>query len=220
MTEMEMSPGERCEIVVNLADGKPAELLTVFEDEEDSISGMLLNLVGLADKPTPALTLMVDNTLPAQTAPLPDKLATIDRPAKDQIVKTREFILDMDHDGGNSAHAGHALMDMTINGAVMDMNVINERVERGVWERWRLQSNQGEHPFHVHGCSFLIEQTGGGATPADQQGWKDTMVLDDDGWSEFIVRFDYPATDEFPYMYHCHILEHEDRGMMGQFTVS
>jgi FtsP/CotA-like multicopper oxidase with cupredoxin domain len=220
MTEMEMSPGERCEIIVDLADGKPAELLTVFEDEEDSVSGILLNMIGLADKPAPALTLVVDNSLPAQTAPLPDKLATIDRPADSAIVKTREFILDMDHDGGHSAHAGHALMDMTINGAVMDMNVINERVKRGVWERWRVQSNQGEHPFHVHGCSFLIEQMGGGATPADQRGWKDTMVLDDDGWSEFIVRFDYPASDEYPYMYHCHILEHEDRGMMGQFTVS
>jgi len=37
---------------------------------------------------------------------------------------------------------------------------------------------------------------------------------------ELIVRFDHKATDEFPYMYHCHILEHEDRGMMGQFTVA
>jgi len=37
---------------------------------------------------------------------------------------------------------------------------------------------------------------------------------------ELIVRFDHKATDEFPYMYHCHILEHEDRDMMGQFTVA
>ena len=34
------------------------------------------------------------------------------------------------------------------------------------------------------------------------------------------VRFDHPATDDFPYMVHCHILEHEDMGMMGQFTVT
>ncbi|MEW8208090.1 MAG: multicopper oxidase domain-containing protein [Candidatus Thiodiazotropha taylori] len=34
------------------------------------------------------------------------------------------------------------------------------------------------------------------------------------------MRFDYPATDDYPYMYHCHILEHEDMGMMGQFTVA
>ena len=46
------------------------------------------------------------------------------------------------------------------------------------------------------------------------------VVADDDDWSQILVRFDYPATEWFPYMYHCHILEHEDRGMMGQFTVA
>ena len=40
------------------------------------------------------------------------------------------------------------------------------------------------------------------------------------GWTELLVRFDHEANDQFPYMYHCHILEHEDGGMMGQFTVS
>jgi FtsP/CotA-like multicopper oxidase with cupredoxin domain len=38
--------------------------------------------------------------------------------------------------------------------------------------------------------------------------------------AEILVRFDHPATPEAPYMYHCHILEHEDSGMMGQFTVT
>ena len=37
--------------------------------------------------------------------------------------------------------------------------------------------------------------------------------------TEIIVRFDYEATDEYPYMLHCHILEHEDYGMMWQYTV-
>ena len=111
-------------------------------------------------------------------------------------------------------------MDMTINGAAMDMNVINERVKRGVWERWRIRADQGAHPFHVHGCSFFIERMEGAEAPPDQQGWKDMVVLDDDDWSEIVVRFDYPASEQHPYMYHCHILEHEDRGMMGQFTVT
>jgi blue copper oxidase len=34
------------------------------------------------------------------------------------------------------------------------------------------------------------------------------------------VRFDNPAPADKPFMYHCHILEHEDHGMMGQFTVA
>ena len=188
----------------------------------------MLNLFDRSEKtpPKPSLTLIVDKTLPAHTAPLPEQLATIIRPQEHKITRTRDFKLAMEDGGGNEnggdhgKHGGHAAMDMTINGVAMDMNVINERVKRGVWERWRIRSNQGAHPFHVHGCSFLIEQMEGASAPLDQQGWKDMVVLDDDDWSEIIVRFDHPATEQYPYMYHCHILEHEDRGMMGQFTVS
>ena len=228
LTMMEMAPGERCEIIVDMEDGNSAELLTLFEDEVDlddaveDFFGSLLDMLGRSENSIPqaSLTLRVDGALPAQTAPLPERMTTIVRPEENEIVRTRDFMLTMDDDdGGHDQQEGHALMDMAINGVPMDMNVINERVNRGVWERWRIRSNQGEHPFHVHGCSFLIEQMGGEATPPDQQGWKDMVVLDDDDWSEIVVRFDHPASDRFPYMYHCHILEHEDRGMMGQFTV-
>ena len=230
LTTMEMSPGERCEIVVDLADGKPAGLLTLFEDEfddeEEGIVSNLQNLLGKSETaPSPSLTLLADSSLPAHTAPLPEKLSTIIRPKPDDIVRTRDFMLEMEHgvvadNAGHGDHVGHGAMDMTINGAAMDMKVINERVTRGSWERWRIRSDQGAHPFHVHGCSFLIEQMEGATAPADQQGWKDTVVVDDDDWSEIVVRFDHLATERYPYMYHCHILEHEDRGMMGQFTVS
>ena len=225
LTTMEMSPGERCEVVIDMADGKPAGLLTLFEDEfDDDEEGVLGSLASLFDRfesapPSPSLTLIVDSSLEANTEPLPERLATIVRPLPQEIARTRDFMLTMDHGDGDD-DGGHPAMDMAINGAAMDMNVINERVERGVWERWRIRSNQGAHPFHVHGCSFLIEQMEGAAASPDQQGWKDVVVVDDDDWSEIIVRFDHPATDQYPYMYHCHILEHEDRGMMGQFTVS
>ena len=225
LTAMEMSPGERCEIVIDMADGKPAGLLTLFEDEfdddEDGILGSLSNLFDRSERslPSPSLTLVVDNALAANTAPVPEQLAAIVRPRPQEIVRTRDFMLTMGNGDGDS-DGGHAAMDMAINGAAMDMNVINERVERGVWERWRIRSDQGAHPFHVHGCSFLIEQMEGAAASPDQRGWKDVVVVDDDDWSEIIVRFDHPATERYPYMYHCHILEHEDRGMMGQFTVS
>lgn len=225
MTAMEMAPGERCEIVVDLADGAPAGLLTLFEDQFDEEEGSLssvLNRFFSSGKPAPSLTLMPDKTLPAHTAPLPDKIAEIVRPKPSEIARTRDFTLEMEggHGGGHSQHAGHAGMTMTINGAVMDMNVINEEVKRGQWERWRIRADDGAHPFHVHGCSFLIESMEGAPAPADQQGWKDMVVADDDGWAEILVRFDYPADKAHPYMYHCHILEHEDLGMMGQFTVN
>lgn len=224
LTSMEMAPGERCEIIVDMSDGNTAELLTLFEDQFDGegVVDQALNLFRRSEAlpSEPSLTLTVDASLPAQTAPIPEELVAIPRPSKNEIVRTRDFSLTMEHSSDHGAHSGHAEMDMAINGAAMDMSVINERVQRGVWERWRIRSDQGAHPFHVHGCSFLIENMEGAAAPVDQQGWKDVVVLDDDDWSEIVVRFDHLASEQFPYMYHCHILEHEDRGMMGQFTVS
>jgi FtsP/CotA-like multicopper oxidase with cupredoxin domain len=41
-----------------------------------------------------------------------------------------------------------------------------------------------------------------------------------DGRAQILVRFGHPADDATPYMFHCHILEHEDAGMMGQFVVA
>ena len=223
LTSIEISPGERCEIIVDMADGQGAELLTLFEDVidvEDGDEEIDLTRLPAALREGASLALRVDVSLPAQTAPLPETLTTIIRPRADDIVHTREFKLTMDHSGGHGDHGGHALMDMAINGAAMDMSVINERLPLGVWERWRIRSDGGAHPFHIHGCSFLIDKMEGVTPPPDQQGWKDVVVLDDDAWSEVVVKFDHPATRQFPYMYHCHILEHEDRGMMGQFTVT
>ena len=231
LTNMTISPGERSEIVIDMSDGKSVGLQTLFADqfnEDRSIVDRLFAVFGESERyPTPpSLTLVVNKTLPANTTPIPDQLAPIVRPQPVEIVRSRDFVLNMDGRRGreNREHRelrnDHVKMDMTINGAAMDMNVINERVRRGVWERWRIRSNDDAHPFHVHGCSFLIERENGLPVSLDQRGWKDIVFVDDDGWSEILVRFNHTATERHPYMYHCHILEHEDRGMMGQFTVS
>ena len=74
------------------------------------------------------------------------------------------------------------------------------------------------HPFHVHGAQFHVLSENGGPPKAHNRGLKDTVLID--GQAEIAVRFDNPAGPNTPFMYHCHILEHEDAGMMGQFTVS
>lgn len=68
------------------------------------------------------------------------------------------------------------------------------------------------------GALSLSARAQGATPPAYAQGWKD-MVHVEGGWSEVLVKFDYEAPENAPYMYHCHILEYEDCGMMGQFTV-
>jgi blue copper oxidase len=108
---------------------------------------------------------------------------------------------------------------MAINGLPMNMERIDEQVVKGTTEIWRISVDDMLHPFHIHGCSFRILSQNGEPPPAYAAGWKD-MVHVEDGWSEVLVKFDYEATEHAPYMYHCHILEHEDCGMMGQFTVT
>ncbi|MEM7537530.1 MAG: multicopper oxidase domain-containing protein [Chloroflexota bacterium] len=163
------------------------------------------------------LEIRVDSTRMGEGL-LPDKLNTIIPLTRADAVVTRTFELEME-EGEEEGDGGVAMDEMfSINGQPMKMDVINERVKKGDVEIWRITGEDMDHPFHMHGTSFLIlSQDGNPPEPADQ-GWKDVVVVGD-GWTDVIMRFDYEATEAYPYMYHCHILEHEDHGMMGQFTV-
>ena len=90
-------------------------------------------------------------------------------------------------------------------------------IKQGSVERRTVSANMMMHPFHLHGVSFQVLSENGRATKAQNQGWKDTVLVD--GQVEILMRFDQRASAELPYMFHCHILEHGDGGMMGQFTV-
>lgn len=107
-----------------------------------------------------------------------------------------------------------------INGKAFDMNVPMFAAARGQYERW-LISGKGDmmlHPFHIHGTQFRILSENGQAPAAHRRGWKDTVRVEG-GVSEVLVKFDHQAPREFAYMAHCHLLEHEDTGMMLGFTV-
>ena len=96
---------------------------------------------------------------------------------------------------------------------------IDERVRKGDLELWRVTRDEMDHPFHLHGASFQILSQRRRPPRPEDQGWKDTVEVGY-GWTDLLVKFEHEANDQFPFMFHCHILEHEDGGMMGQFTVS
>ncbi|MCH7685764.1 MAG: multicopper oxidase domain-containing protein [Planctomycetes bacterium] len=107
-----------------------------------------------------------------------------------------------------------------INGKGMDMAIIDERIRLGDTEVWEVSNpNQQAHPFHVHGDSFQILSRDGALPPANELGWKDVVLLRPFETVRIIKRFRDYADPERPFMFHCHILEHEDVGMMGQFVV-
>lgn len=129
---------------------------------------------------------------------------------------------NMQHgDMGNMKHGTFDFHNANrINGQAFDMNKPMFAAAKGQHERWVI-SGQGDmmlHPFHIHGTQFRILSENGKAPAAHRAGWKD-MVRVEGGVSEVLVKFDHDAPKEHAYMAHCHLLEHEDTGMMLGFTV-
>ena len=116
---------------------------------------------------------------------------------------------------GYDFHSGNK-----INGQAFNMAKPMFNVTPGQLEKWTI-SGEGDkmlHPFHIHGTQFRILSENGKPPAPHRQGWKDMVNVD--GWrSEVLVRFDHRAAAEHAYMAHCHLLEHEDTGMMLGFSV-
>jgi FtsP/CotA-like multicopper oxidase with cupredoxin domain len=106
-------------------------------------------------------------------------------------------------------------MQFQINGVSFDPNRVDQHAALGATEVWTL-SNQGDmdHPFHLHGFQFQVIDRNG--TPEPFVAWKDTVNLRKNDVVRIAVKLgDFPGMR----MYHCHILEHEDAGMMGMIDV-
>lgn len=108
-----------------------------------------------------------------------------------------------------------------INNQSFDLDVINEEIALNNEEIWEI-TNQSmiAHPFHIHDVQFYLLTRNGVQVPENERGRKDVVIVPpQNGSVRFITKFEDFADDEVPYMYHCHMLTHEDDGMMGQFVV-
>ncbi len=72
-----------------------------------------------------------------------------------------------------------------------------------------------DHPFHLHGFFFQVLEKNGVAQPLESTGNKDTVIVPMKSSMKLVTRFDEPGH----WMYHCHILEHAEGGMMGEIHV-
>jgi FtsP/CotA-like multicopper oxidase with cupredoxin domain len=192
---LRLAPGERAEILVDFSDGGAPVLIS---DPEQAYG---------------VLQFATDSTLSARIARLPDQLDGAPEDLSGTEVATRQVSLDMGMGGMMMGGGGFA-----INGRPYDMGRIDFEVALGSVERWQIRSTMVAHPFHVHGVRFRVVTENGGPPRPENAGWKDTVLVP--GEAEILARFDQTASRETPFMFHCHILEHEDAGMMGQFTVT
>jgi FtsP/CotA-like multicopper oxidase with cupredoxin domain len=198
MTRIQLTAGERAEIVVKLRPGERRVLRSYKPD----LGGGFQRFSG-GDDQFDVLQVRAAAQL-KNTTEIPATLSRMDRLDPAGAAATRSFKL-----------SGH-----NINGVGMDLNKINHVSTVGTTEVWEVFNNDGEaHSFHVHDVQFQILSVDGQAPPAELSGWKDTVSVHSGRRYKLIMQFRDHSDPNTPYMFHCHILFHEDAGMMGQFVV-
>jgi bilirubin oxidase len=209
-TRMILAPGERGEVIVDLTgQTEPLTLISDAVHEENKVLRFVRTIIN-AERDENQVFKIIE-LRPQPTAKvnetIPQLLNSIERIPATSAVRTRRFILNP--------------RNRSINGEVMNHDYVNEVVQSSDVEIWEIINLSGTyHPFHIHGVQFQILDRGG-KPPADyEKGWKDTVLVSNAEIVHVIMRFPEFSDSHTPYMYHCHILEHEDMGMMGQFIVT
>lgn len=200
-TSVTLGPGERCEVVVECSPGEEIMLRSLgFEDnlgvpEDDFAPNFRLQ------ETHDLLLLRAADTL----RPSPTPLATlVKRP-----VPAHEGLIERHFD----------LNGFQINGKSMDMNRVDLAIAHDQPEIWNVRNGNADwvHNFHIHDAAFQVLDVRGTDAVFDYEGWKDTVTIPPNAQVKLLVQFGQYTDPHYPYMYHCHMLYHEDQGLMGQF---
>jgi FtsP/CotA-like multicopper oxidase with cupredoxin domain len=182
-------PGERLDLVIE-APGAATLRSLPYERATGAGAGEEIDLVRF----NPA-------DMPSETpAPLPASLRPIDVlpvPAPRQTLRLGERMV-------------HHAWQFTINDQVFP-NVPPVDATAGTRQIWRVENgSEMDHPFHLHG--FFFQRQG---VPE----WKDTLNIPALAKVNIVIDFAARNGGTGDWMYHCHILEHADRGMMGEVRI-
>ncbi len=245
MNGLTIAPGERFELLVDFSDGRSVQLETgadsraVMRMGPDTGPGMGSPMMtGVTGGGAGSLMRFdVDPSLSAKASSIPARLVDIPPPAASSSMVRRQLSLDMGPammmrgmagpgrapmggmGPGGMGRGGMAMgMPVGINGRVFEMDRIDFEPALGSSEIWEITPSMMAHPFHVHGVIFRVLSLDGKPPAPHLAGGKDTILLD--GPAELLMQFTQPATRRTPFMFHCHILEHEDAGMMGQYATN
>lgn len=205
-----LSPGERVDILVNLAGaalGSTLNLLSFGSELPADIAGAR-GAGPLDGADFQILELRLIEATASAVTEIPAAITTLNKYAEADAAVTRH--LPFNFAGGV----------FTIGDSPFDMSRIDQTVQLGDVEIWELENTTFlSHPFHIHDIQFFILDRNGVAPAPQDAGKKDTVLVRAGETVRFITKFDDFADPDIPYMYHCHILPHEDAGMMGQFVV-
>ncbi|MBK8364943.1 MAG: multicopper oxidase domain-containing protein [Bacteroidetes bacterium] len=221
LTRLMLGSGERAEILVDFS-GQQGNTFFIKQygsqlpagypgGPPDAMGMMVLGPLDNTDFNLLQLNVIAPTSDPVSTIP-----ATLSLNVPYSVVGADNFTV---------AFTGVPMMSMTnfaMNGVQFDENVINMTTTQNTIMKWTL-SNQSmmPHPFHIHGNHFFVLAVNGATPPLNMQGRKDVAVVSPMGGSLVLITQYNDFNDPMmPYMFHCHILSHEDNGMMGQFIVN
>jgi bilirubin oxidase len=151
------------------------------------------------EKPRELLTLATTDAAPGASPAIPTTLRPVPPLDATKATATRVVVL----------------FQGFLNNRPFDANRSDFIAPLGATEIWQLENPLAmDHPFHLHGFQFQVLDRNG--VPEPFRAWKDTVNVPKGGLVRFLVRY-----DDFPgkWMFHCHILDHEDHGMMGILEV-
>jgi bilirubin oxidase len=223
-TRIRISPGERYEILLDLSgmSGQSLYLMSYASELATGIQGgptmpmppgnppmnsplngvnfniLQLNVISQTSNPITAFpnNLVQVNTIPSSQS---NRTRVIDMTAINQMSMDGPFYF---------------------NGKLFDMDSINYIIPLDDTEIWEIKnSTMVAHPFHIHDVQFNILDRDGNLPPVNERAFKDVVLIKPQETVRFITKFETFTDTVLPYVYHCHVLMHEDDGMMGQFLV-
>lgn len=212
-SSLTLAPGERAEVLVNFSDAPAGQVTRLLADTAGGGmgTGMGMGMGGAAGAEVTALTMRVD--LPRQPGAMSSPPARLS-PAPAVAVGSGATVRTFSLEGGMMGSP------FTLNGRRFDMGRIDLAVPAGAVEVWRFVNHTGmAHPMHVHGVRMSLLSRDGSVPAAYEQGLRDTFVVDTMQTVSVAVQMPLVPSSA-PLMFHCHILEHEDAGMMGQFITT
>jgi FtsP/CotA-like multicopper oxidase with cupredoxin domain len=222
LTALLLAPGERAELIVRAGAGASTARLVAARYDRRKMAMMGGSLPAdaalvLADvRFTPSGAATASSELPARLR----SIAPLGPVRGHQSVVFSEA-MDMKamHQPGASARSMPLGMHFMVNGAAYDPGRVTLASRRGEVEEWAIENRTDmDHPFHLHGTQFQIVARGRAGTRVGEAllAWRDIVNVEP-GETVWIATVQRDAGDR---MFHCHILEHEDLGMMGTLRVT
>lgn len=206
LAELLLAPAQRVEVVVD-AGGNKGRVELVAAPYNRGKMGMVP-----AEKAVSLLTVDFSKVGTDSLNPLPAVLGRIDDLGPPEARKRVVFSEKMSMAGGKHE------MKFLVNGNLFDMKRIDLVSKINQVELWEIANESDmDHPFHIHGTQFQVieREIEAKVTAEPYRAWRDTVNLK----SRETVRIKLVQRFKGIRMFHCHILEHEGAGMMGQLKV-